>query len=288
MKGMGGLGDCIYQRPLVRHLSQAHGVWLSTPYPEVYSDLPVQPVLWPAGSKLRCQQKNVARAPRSTWTVPPVGTDRVRIAYPARGRSGLPGSIVEHMEEMAGANIRHFQFDLPDFGRPEIDPPYAVIRPVSVRSEWPNPARNPRPEYVSEAARELRRQGYTVVCVGDIAPPSERLIGEMPEADRYWTKGELATAQMLALVQHASLVVGAVGWIVPASVALRTPAVIIGGGHGTYNSPEVLIDQRMDDSRIRFLLPSPYCRCISHTHECTKVIPDFLPNLRQAMREVSA
>lgn len=281
---MGGLGDCLYQRPLIRHLLASHEVWLSTPYPEVYRDLPVRPVMWPAGKDFRCQVKNIGRQPRETWGAVPPGARRVRFGYPSIRRHV---SIVQHLETMAGVTIEGFRFDLPDFGRPPVNPPYAVVRPVTVRREWQNAARNPRPEYVSYAAWELRRQGYRVICVGDIQPPAERLVGEMPEADRYWMAGELRAEQMLALVQHAALVVGPVGWIVPACLAMKVPAVIIGGGHGLYNHPSVLVDSRMDSSRMRFLLPEPYCRCGNHGHDCPREIPDFPDRLQAAIAEVA-
>ncbi|HEX6941043.1 MAG TPA: hypothetical protein VF158_16620, partial [Longimicrobiales bacterium] len=167
------------------------------------------------------------------------------------------------------------------------DRPLAVIRPVTTRREWRNNARAPRPEYVAEAARMLRAEGYHVVAVADIEPPHEWLEGEMPEADLYRVKGELDTPQLLALVQNAAVVVGGVGWIVPAAIAARTPAVILGGGMGGHNAPELLIDPRMDASRIRWLIPDRYCRCRDRAHACPKTITDFDARFRAALDEAT-
>lgn len=282
---MGGLGDGIYQRPLVRHLlsGRGAGVYGKTPYPELYEDLPAfRPVEW-RGS-LRCQAKNMARFNR--WSNPPEPYDRARVIYKLRD---IRRSIVEEMEVEARAAIARFVFDLPDFGPPPVKAArFALVRPVSIRTEWPATARNPRPEYVQAAALELKRQGFRVVCVADIDGDAELLDGEMPEADDYFVHGEFTPRQLLALVKHASVVVGPVGWIVPAALAYRTPAVIIGGGLGAHNAPELLVDRRMDASRFRLLLPRPYCRCRDHRHSCPKRIPDFDQQFRDALTQVTA
>lgn len=283
IRGMGGLGDNVYQRPLVAHLATTRDVWISTPYPELYEDLPVRPVLW-AGLGLRCQGKNMRRQPSSTWSRPPARCDRAQVLY---ALAALETSIVSEMERRVGTRAEPFRFDLPDFGSPPLAPPYAVVRPVSVRREWENTARNPDPSYVSRAAAMLREAGYRVVCVADLDERQERLVGELPEADRYWIRGELSTRELMALVASASVVVGGVGWIVPTALAYRTPAVIIGGGLGAHNAPHLLVDRRIDGSRMRFLLPEPYCTCRDKAHACPKTIPDFESRFRAALWEVT-
>jgi hypothetical protein len=71
------------------------------------------------------------------------------------------------------------------------------------------------------------------------------------------------------------VVVGGVGWIVPACVALGTPAFIVLGGNGGMNAPDKIIDTRMDGSRIGFATPKEYCRCLDMRHLCEKQIPDL-------------
>lgn len=284
LAGMGGFGDGVYQRPLVRYFSRTREVWISTPYPELYSDLPVKPVRW-ATADLRCQLKNMARQDVATWSEPPRGAEEIRLLYALRT---LQGSISAELEAGAGVVASPFVFDLPETGPPPVRyrRPYAVIRPVTVRGEWPNPARNPDPQYVALAAKELRRRGYRVVCVADIDGEREWATASLPEADRYWIRGEMKTPDLLALVKHAAVVVGGVGWIVPTCIAMRTPLVVIGGGLGAHNAPEVLVDARMDASRTRFLLPTSYCRCRDPRHACSKAIPDFPARLDQALDAV--
>jgi hypothetical protein len=282
VKGMGGMGDCCYQRPLIRSLCRTRSVWLSTPYPELYSDLPVTPVHWNT-LDLRCQLKNMARQPEGTYRPPPVRPDTMRIMYSLRD---IRRSIVQEMETCARAIARPFVFDLPSFGdSPAPFPRYAVVRPVSVRREWMNTARNPLPEYVSQAAAILREM-MPVVVVADVDGKQEWLEKPRPKGDREWLAGELATPALMALVEHAAVVVGPVGWMVPAALAYRTPAVVIAGGLGGHNAPELLVDRRMDASRMRFLLPDEYCRCRNPRHDCEKRISAFPARFRAALGEI--
>lgn len=287
VKGYGGLGDQVYQRPLVRHLARERGeLWLSTPYPECFEDVEgVHPVLWRA-MKLRCQAKNMERTPSEVWRqVPTPQAERISISYAHR----LPRrGVLAEMEESARTRIKEFRFDLPDFGPSPVPGRYAVIRPASVRTEWRNYARNPDPEYLCQAADLLRELGLRIVVVGDIEPPEEELVGTMPDGDVHWTRGQLTTRELFALVRHASVVVGGVGWLVPAAMAYRTPAVIVGGGLGRHNDPSLLTDSRMGERPIRFLLPDPYCRCGDLRHACPKTIPDFPDRFLQALGEVGS
>lgn len=54
----------------------------------------------------------------------------------------------------------------------QVDKPVAVIRPATVRKEWANPARNPDPKYLADAARELRKHFY-VVSLADLEEGEE-------------------------------------------------------------------------------------------------------------------
>lgn len=97
------------------------------------------------------------------------------------------GSIIDAMTWQFGkvASV----FDLPSFGESAVQPdkPVAVIRPATVRKEWANPARNPDPKYLAEAARELRKHFY-VVSLADLEKGEEWLVGEPPEMISVCTK----------------------------------------------------------------------------------------------------
>jgi hypothetical protein len=170
-------------------------------------------------------------------------------------------------------------WNLPDMGPCPIDTggaPLAVVRPVVRRSEWDNQARNPLPEYVNFIAGDLKRRGFSVVVIADLKVGEEWIEGGVvPPHNRAWLRGDFTIQQLLATVRDAAVVVGGVGWIVPASIALGNRAFVVLGGNGGMNAPDKIIDRRMDSSRIGFATPQEYCRCLDMRHGCEKSIPDL-------------
>ena len=61
------------------------------------------------------------------------------------------GTIISGLEESFGFPLNPANFDLPPLPPPPItsDKPIVFVRPVTVREEWRNEARNPRPEYIA-------------------------------------------------------------------------------------------------------------------------------------------
>ena len=142
IKGMYGLGDNIMQRPFVRAAAAREGqVFLQTPWPELYADLPgVKPVR--SMTRLRTQQKNERRVPHHIWARCPTGARVAKIGY---GHAALErGNIYQAMDDCLPLGDAPFVMDLPRLRAPKIDTggkPLAVIRPVTARREWLNPAR---------------------------------------------------------------------------------------------------------------------------------------------------
>lgn len=283
IRAMYGLGDGVYQRPFIRAQSELRPVYVTTPWPELYADLPAVHPVRPVRMQYRTQAKNLARLEAFPWATPPRACDRAYFTYALRRH----GSILQELERYVPLAGRPFVFDLPDFGPSPVVAvkPVAVVRPVTTRAEWQNTARAPRPEYIAQAASVLRHAGFHVVAIADIEQPAEWLEGEMPQADEYFVRGELAAPQLLALIQHAAVVVGGSGFIIPTSIALGTPLVVIGGGQGGHNGPERVTDPRMDTSRVRFVLPDAYCPCTSPRHDCDKEISRFPVRFRDALLE---
>lgn len=273
--GMWGMGDCIYSRPFVRAAAAQYEVHLETPWPELYADLDIKFIR--GTRRLRTQQKNMARQPPERWMRPSLGSMReFKVAY----FDLASRSIIRSLECRWAALKVVFDpalFDLPDMGPSPVKSewPIAVIRPVTVRTEWRNEARNPRPEYIAAIARELM-ETHTVVAVADIAPGQEWVVGEPPPAHRHFVHGELAVRELLALVRDADIVIGGVGWIVPAGLALKVKTFVVLGGHGGHNAPTKITDPRLDLSRIGFAVPEAFCRCTNMLHTCDKTIADPL------------
>lgn len=273
VRGMFGLGDNIMQRPFIRAAAaREEAVYLQTPWPELYADLPnVLPVR--SATRLRTQAKNEARY-RGRWHARPGRCRTVQVAYGAAAL-GAGLTIMAAMEQRLPLAGAPFRWDLPDLGPPfEIDTggrPLAIVRPVTERTEWHNAARSPRPEYIAEAAARLMESHY-VIAVADLQPGQEWLVGAMPVCDVAYMRGELTALDVLQLVKQADVVVGGVGWIVPAALALRTRAFIYLGGNGAHNAPEVIVDPRVDSRRMGFARPRNFCLCSEKQHRCDKVI----------------
>jgi hypothetical protein len=274
VRGMWGLGDNCYSRPFVRAAAKEYELHLETPWPELYADLDIKFVY--GTRKLRTQRKNMARQRPALWSRP-LPIREIKISY---GGEISTTSIVNAMEfRWSRLNVAFDPalFDLPDLGPSPVKSewPIAVVRPVTVRTEWRNEARNPRPEYVAAIAAELMAT-HTVVAVADLAPNEEWVVGDPPPAHHYFVHGELTVRELLALVREADIVIGGVGWIVPAVLALKTKAFVVLGGHGGYNAPEKITDPRLDLSRIGFAVPEKFCRCTNMLHNCDKTIADPL------------
>jgi hypothetical protein len=276
IKAPWGLGDAIYVRPVIRDACLQREIYLETPWPELYSDLPVHFVLGHKG--LRLQWRNVQRQDAKLWETPPPGIDQVALGY---GPIELETADVftAMARKMPMRMVTEPVWDLPDMGEAPVDSgdaPLAFVRPVMRRLEWDNEARNPLPQYVADIAGDLKARGYATLVVCDIQVDRELLAaGIMPPHNVALTKGELSVRQLLATVRDAAVVVGPVGWIVPACVALGTPAFVVLGGNGGMNAPDRLLHPKMAADHIGFAMPKVMCMCMDMRHECEKSIPDL-------------
>jgi len=285
VRGMWGLGDNIYSRSFVRAAAAQYELHLETPWPELYADLDIAFVR--GSRKLRTQQKNIARQAWDCWSQPP-RMKEMKVSYFDLAQRSIIRSL-ECRWAMLSVKFDPGLFDLPDMGPAPIvsDKPIAVVRPVTVRSEWRNEARNPRPEYIAAIADELMAT-HTVVAVADLAPGEEWLVGDPPPAHWHFLHGELPVRELLALVRDADIVVGGVGWIVPAGLALKVKTFVVLGGHGGHNAPEKITDPRLDTSRMAFLMPERFCRCTNMLHDCDKRIRNPLAQFSHWRRNLRA
>lgn len=281
VESMKGLGDNVFQTHIIRALTAAgHKVWLTTPWPELYRGIPGLSFVKPSTS-LRTQAKNISRQNEEIWTDPPKSCLLLKPRYTPRDMAHR--SIIASMERKSGFRSNRISMVLPDFGTmPKVvamaagSRPVAMIRPVTVRSEWTNTARNPLPKYVFDAARVLHEAGFFVVSVADLEAGKEWLEGDAPYADIHLHGGELKVTDLMALMQNSALVVGGVGFIVPTCIAMRVPLICILGGNGGHNAPAKITDPRMDLSKIRFITPDRFCSdCVNTKHDCDKTIKSF-------------
>lgn len=280
IEGPHGLGDNIYQRGVLNVLVNECGddVYVRTPWPEL---LParVRPIR--ADTRLRTQAKNEAKVDAGVWYRRPANASDVRTTYGARDLE--QGSILSAMARAVG--VRSARMDMPGLPAwPKTERPIAVIRPVTVRTEWSNPARNPDPAALHHASRALLRTHH-VIAVADIDGDAERLVGVMPEANEYFVSGELSMLALFGLCVAADVLVGGVGWLVPFALAARKRALILLGGHGGHNAPDCILGPLAPpDHSIRFVFPDEFCPCTNMRHGCPKTIA--LTKLDAALREL--
>lgn len=274
--GMQGLGDNIYQRPLIKVMAPIRDVYLSTPWPELYSDLRIKFIQMNTG--LRTQRKNLARQPQTRWSKLP--TDKRLLTFRPHYMADLTTlGMVRSLQNQYPLKNDSYEMDLPDFGYSplrHITKPIALVRPATLRMEWRSDARNCKQEYVQEAIDALKKRDYFVVSVADVEASHEYFVEFEPgNFDVAFHYGELSFVQLMALVQQAKMLVGPVGWICPAGVAAKKYLYVIFGGRGGHNAPELIFDDRMDLSKVGWSMPDTFCRCTASTHSCNKTITDF-------------
>lgn len=252
------------QRPFIRATAARERLRVATPWPEVFADLPVE--FERPADRWRCQIKNAARQPAGRWVKPDPRRRRVEPRYTAADLRA--GSICAAIERHLPLFGQPFIFDLPRYPSPLPGAPYIVVRPVTIRREWPATSRAPRPEYLQEAINALEAAGFLVVSVADVDGAAEWFSGPPPRVGVALHKGELDGEGLIGLVQHATACVGGVGWIVPMAIAAGVPLLAILGGRGAHNAPEVITDPRMDLTRATFAVPDRFCRCDKAEHDC--------------------
>ena len=119
------------------------------------------------------------------------------------------------------------------------------------------------------------------MSVADLEDGEEWIVGNEPFSHQKFHKGELTTHQLLSLFQRAAIVVGPVGWIVPAGLATKNQKIIIGGGQGGFNNPDLIAPEHYrSEANMTFLAPEPQCSCKEKRHECDKYIPGFAEKFR--------
>ena len=141
-------------------------------------------------------------------------------------------------------------------------------------------ARNPLPEYIDQVAKWLAKD-YHVISIADLEKGKEWLVEPEPYCDEKYHCGELTMVEMFALCQNANAIVGGIGWILPFAVNTNTPTFIICGGNGGYNNPANVINNTVNTTNLKFVVPDHFCLCTNNTHKCNKKIS----NLKEKFNE---
>ena len=282
LHGMSGMGDCLHQRSVVRELMRSHEVWLKTPWPQVYHDMPrLHPLR--VGTMLRTQAKNEKRSVYGP-SRPPAGTCEIRSSYsPSQVRAA--GSVLGAMSAVCGVPVGDFRMAVPQAWRKKaaalfhVERPVLVYRPLVARTEWGGAStRNPDPDAYVALFRAIRERFY-VVSVADLVPKVEWTVGPQIEADVEYHAGELDFETLAGLFARAALVFSAPGFATVLAQAVGTPAVTVFGGYE---------DARSFSAGAKFtkwlpIEPITPCACWSHAHACRKAID--MPRAIDALKE---
>lgn len=285
LRGYQGLGDQFYQRPFIRRFCEAREgtVYLETPYPELYAGLGENLRFVRSGSGLRCQAEHERGVARGTWSTPPPGVETRILGYGIEhfrrlGTDVPPRTFAEQLGvERQGAD---WSFTPPDAWRDTAramagDGPYALVRPLTVRKDWPNPARNCLPEYLERAVERCIRAGLRIVSVADIRPGEARvgrpLVGfgarQGERAGDVFLDGGVPLETLMGLISEAHMVISAVGFALPAAASMVIPMLCVFGG---YTPPASIIAP--DWHSVIAVAPEPCCDCLDQEHVCPKDI----------------
>jgi len=284
--GMGGMGDCLHQRAVLRQLMKRYTVTLATPWPAMYHDLIAEGlIVVRRGIALRTQMKNEQReaakfAARHPLTRSPNG---MRAAYSGTQVLRTPSkTILEVMCDVTGTSFADADYRLPvpdawtDLLRASLGwqglaaligtpKPIMFYRPPVMRPEWRGGAlRNPDIAAHNFLYNEIRDQ-FFVISIADLEEGKEWLApGLETKADLSFHRGELVFEAMAALAKLSDLVFTPSGFAAILGPAVGTPTLSLIGGYE---------DVHCHDSGAKFapyLAIGPRVGCSCWTSACQK------------------
>lgn len=282
-----GWGDTLYQRPIIKALLKKHSsLVVETPIPQFFQDLPVQ--FSRPNDNFHTQALLVKSLNRSSfpWVDQPQ-TLPIQLCHFQRDfEDGL--TVFEALERSGGVEVEDFdlRLDLKDEWKiaavdvqMKINKPFVIIKPLTVRKEWLNPARNCENESIRSIIEVCKSNGIVTVGCG-FHSDSESLVDESLRFDIDYTDGQLDFFTWMALGNLALATVGGVGNLLPVGMVTSAKTFVISGG---YQDPLLLVDKRFGKisntpigfkfgPNIEVVTPFEPCNCFNHYHDCEKRI----------------
>src|ERR1035437_646869 len=284
VQGMGGLGDCLHQRAVLRQLMQRHTVTLMTPWPAMYHDLIAEGLIVVRRSiGLRTQMKNERReseAVKFASRHPLTRNTGMRIATPGQQVLQTQSkTILEVMCNVTGTNYAEadYRLPIPDAWRTDLSrfmggppavhaakKPWMLYRPLVARPEYRgSELRNADPASYAELFNSIRDK-FFVVSVADLEEGKEWIVGPDAKAELCFHNGELVFETLAALAEQSALGFTSSGFAAVLGPAVGTPTISIVGGYE---------DVRCHDSGAKFapyLAIGPRVGCSCWTSACRK------------------
>ncbi len=260
---MYGLGDNIFLLPIIEELTKSEHINLMTPWPNLYLEAGLTNInFYRTKTRLRTQIKNEI-CNDNLFN----GKEKLvfnHISYRINNGKTIIGSLCEQYK------YNENKYFLNQLYKTVEKKKRVLIRPCTVRKEWRNPARNCKPEYIQHSIDLLNSLGYKTILVADIINGIEDYVERPLRCTDYIEKGELKLLDLINLARESSLIIGPVGFIVPLSVAVGTNSIIIHGGQGKYNHPNIINCPGL--IKPNHILPLHYCMCVDKCHKCKKDI----------------
>jgi len=268
VKSMQGMGDNIFQRPYIHTLCGLfETVYLDSPWPHLYWDMPDNLHLFRSGTRLRTQRKNEESIKEFYGEGPPSITRVFRPGYILN----KSGSVYKDFDGRIPRSGFFFHMEPPNEWGEDLpfDPtePFCVVRNTTVRREWHVPNRNCRNEYLQFAASKYKNlTGHQMIEIADIDGDVETLDGEhIHAADVRLTKGELKHPGLIWAFRHAAAVISCTGFALPLAQMVKANALIIFGG---YDLPEWFTHPDQDCPDVITITPDKPCGCHKKNHNC--------------------
>jgi hypothetical protein len=271
-----GIGDNLHQRAALRELMKTNDVWLETYNCAMYHDLEQQ------GLKMlpRTPPRIRETSGNGRVIVPAPPAPKLRITY-NRAAIESHGSILAAIFSSFGLAMPaapDFSLPIPQTWTdkakqlinswPVNGKPLMMYRPVILNSFWRCDSRSPDPEAYAALFAKIRHK-FFVVSFADLATNKEWIVGPEQAADVKLHAGELDFETMAALFAEADLVFANAGFSPVLAQAVRTPLIVVYGGHesskttqrtGAHLAPTLCIDT-----------DNP-CDCHRTDHDCDKRI----------------
>lgn len=273
VNGPEGFGDTIYMRAAIKRLAEKwEAVFLRTPWPQLFHDIPKVRPARPNGVFYRTQNHNVATVDPQLWHYPPSNLPEMAGFYSMENfRSGM--TILGAFQHAFRVMSEPVDFSMkvnpawePDWLK-DVPRPFGVVHPPSMRREWMNASRNPKPEYL-QAVIDSRPDVHWISVGFNVADQEWYEGPPLKGVARRFDNGELNASQLLAVLGRADMAVSGPCWLLPAAAALGTPLFCIFGGS---IPPALLIDKRMGGT-VKAVAPVPFCPCFQNDHGCNKSI----------------
>lgn len=295
VKTFEGIGDNIYTLGFVKVLAESNQVYIKTPLPAIYKDVPnIKFVKFDEGT-YRTQQKSLIN---DSTKYSPLPKNIYKTYTPQyAGKELLENSIVGSFYKQFDIpyhipiewKLPSFESELGNFlskipkGRK-----IAIIRPATIRKEWLVSTRNANSNYIAWCCKILNEAGYYTIAIADLKNGEEWLADNIDvPAQLKLYKGELGIYGTLELFKHAEIVVAGSGFALPASVSSNTNLFLILGGRLLYDGISKTLHPSMNLNKVAWAIPDLPCKCALNEHNCTKTISTLDSDFFNFLRKVN-